>query len=139
MNPPVITALLAAVLIIMQQVMLLQVGGYRRKSKIGVGFAEDANLERLIRRHGNLAENAGIFLIVLGLLELLQAPMVTVIIFAGIFFVARLFHAISFSSLGGSHGHTGSRKFLIVRMLGAVGTSLSGIALGIYLLIYILI
>ncbi|MBV6633061.1 MAG: MAPEG family protein [Alphaproteobacteria bacterium] len=139
MNPPVITAILAAVLIIMQQVLLLQIGAYRRKSRIGVGFAEDPNLERMIRRHGNLAENGGLFLIVLALAELLQTPMSMVIAFAGVFFVARLLHAISFSSLGGSHGHTGSRKFLILRSLGAIGTALSGIVLGAYLLFYLLV
>ncbi|MFN3232288.1 MAG: MAPEG family protein [Alphaproteobacteria bacterium] len=133
MSFPIITATLAAFLIILQQALMLSTGLHRAKAGIGVGLGDDPNLERKVRRHGNLAENAAILLIGLGLVEMYGAPTGAVMTFAIIFGVARLGHAIAFSSLAGSHGSDGSKLFVACRAVGATGTALGGIAMGVYL------
>ncbi len=133
MSFPVITATLAAFLIILQQGLMLSAGLHRAKAGVGVGLSDDPNLERKIRRHGNLAENSGILLIGLGLVEMYGAPFGAVVTFAIIFAVARVGHAIAFSSLTGSHGGDGSKLFVAMRAVGATGTALGGIGLGAYL------
>lgn len=139
MEFPYVAASVGAVLIILQQVLMMIAGTYRGKVRIGVGFGEDKTLERKIRRHGNLAENAAIFLVVLGFAEMLSGGGLIVAILGSVFLIARLAHAIAFSSLSGSHGSEGGgRLFVLCRMLGALGTGLSGILLGLYLL-YLLI
>lgn len=135
MEFPYIAALVGAILIILQQVLMMITGTHRGKASIGVGFGDDKDLERKIRRHGNLAENAAIFLVVLGFAEMASGGgMITTII--GIaFLVARIAHAIAFSSLSGSHGQEdGAKIFVLCRLVGALGTGVSGIALGLYLL-----
>lgn len=132
---PIITAVAAAILLIVQQVLVLGIGKQRRQQKIGVGIGTDPDMERLVRRHGNLAENAPIFLISLGLLELIVGTSVGVLVLAILFLVFRAMHLIAFSSLGGSHGEAGARGYLKVRMVSMLGTMLCGIAAGIYLII----
>lgn len=134
MEFPVITAVTAGVLLIFQQLLMLSVGLYRVKVRRGVGDGGDAQLERLVRRHGNLAENSALFLIGLGLLELATGSGPVTLGFAGAFLAARLFHALGFSSLAGSHLAEGSRLFLLLRSSGAILTALVGIAAGGYLL-----
>lgn len=71
MEFPIVSAITAGALLIVQQLPMLKVGMCRTKVKTGVGYSEDPDLERLSRRHGNLAENTGIFVATLALLELL--------------------------------------------------------------------
>jgi hypothetical protein len=134
MEFPVITAATAGVLLIFQQLLMLSVGMYRVKVRRGVGHGEDLQLERLVRRHGNLAENAAVFLVGLGLLELATGSGPVTLGFAGVFLAARLFHALGFSSLAGSHLAEGSKLFLLLRSSGAILSALAGVALGGYLL-----
>lgn len=141
MTLPVISAALAGVIIILQQILMLATGTRRGKTGQGVGVAGDVQLERLARRHGNLAENSGIFIASLALLELLIGSGMTVQIFALVFLVARLSHALGFSTLRGSHGKIdgetapGSALFVGLRAGGATLTALSGIALGGFILV----
>ena len=134
MQFPEITATAAAILMILQLFLMLSVGMYRAKAKVGTGYGNDQNLERLGRRHGNLAENAAIFLITLALLELRIGSTAVVFVLATTFVVARLAHAIGFSSLAGSHLSQGSKFFQLMRMLGAGLTAVSGFATAGYLL-----
>lgn len=135
MEFPFTTAFVAAVLIIMQVVFMMVTGIHRGKASIGVGFGDDKDLERKIRRHGNLAENAAIFLVVLGLVEGLSGGGLAASIFGFVFLAARISHGIAFSSLAGSHGQeNGGRVFVMCRLAGAMGTALSGIGMGLYLL-----
>ncbi|GAA6155821.1 MAG: MAPEG family protein [Alphaproteobacteria bacterium] len=140
MTLPVISAALAGVILILQQILMLATGTRRGKTGQGVGVAGDVELERMARRHGNLAENSGIFIASLALLELLIGSGMTVQIFALVFLVARLFHALGFSTLRGSHGKIdgetapGSALFVGLRAGGATLTALSGIALGGFIL-----
>lgn len=132
---PYIAALVGAFLYILQQGLMMNTGSYRGKAGIGVGFGDDRHLERKIRRHGNLAENAAIFIAVLALTEMLVGTGPAVIAFGAVFALARVSHAFAFNSLGGSHEKIeGTRKYLIARMLGAVFSGLTGIALSLFLI-----
>lgn len=140
MEFPYIAALVGAILIIMQQVFMMITGIHRGKVARGVGFGEDNQLERKIRRHGNLAENAAIFLVVLGFAEILSGGGMATTVIGLAFLVSRIAHATAFSSLSGSHGvKDGGRFYVICRMLGALGTGFCGIALGLYLLYMLVI
>ena len=131
---PVISAMVAAVLIVLQQALMITVGLHRAQAGIGIGVGEDAHLERKVRRHGNLAENSALFVVTLAISELFGAPTIAVAGFGLAFVVARFSHAIGFSSLAGSHvGAQGSKAFVIMRAMGAFGTFFTGIGLGLFL------
>ena len=132
---PVIAAITAGILLIVQQVLVIGIGKRRRSQRIGVGIGTDPDMERLVRRHGNLAENAPIFVIGLALLEILVGSSIAVMVLAVLFLVFRAMHLIAFSSLGGSHGQEGARGYLKVRMISVLGTMLCGIVTGVYLII----
>ena len=65
---PVITALTAALVALLQTGLMLAVGITRLQTGIGIGDDGQEPILSKIRRHANLTENAPIFLIVLGLL-----------------------------------------------------------------------
>lgn len=134
MSLPVVSAVVAAILIVIQQSLMFTVGMHRAKANIGMGFGEDMTLERKIRRHGNLAENAALFVVTLSLAELCGTPKGIVIVFGALFLLSRLFHILGFSSLVGSHMVKGNKIFFLMRALGAFGTLFVGIALGIFLI-----
>lgn len=130
MNLPVYTAALGAFLIVLQVALMLSVGLHRSKGQF-IGIGDDRDLERKVRRHGNLAENSGLFLVVIALFEMLVGQTTFVLALCAVFAAARLLHALGFSSLAGSHGEdlTGARKaFAGMRAMGAFGTL--GVALG---------
>ncbi len=132
---PYTAALVGAFLYILQQGLMMNTGSYRGKAGIGVGFGDDRHLERKIRRHGNLAENAAIFIAVLALTEMLVGTGPAVIAFGVVFAFARLSHAFAFNSLGGSHEKIeGTKKYLVARMLGALLSGLTGILLSLFLI-----
>lgn len=123
-NLPIYSAFLGAFLIIMQAGLMLRVGLHRSKGQF-IGISDDRDLERKVRRHGNLAENAGLFLAVIALFEILTGQTAYVAAVCIVFAIARLLHAIGFSSLAGSHGEnlTGARKaFAGMRAMGALAT-----------------
>ena len=131
MEFPQTAAMVGAFLIILQQFFMMNTGTHRVKADIGVGYGTDRDLERKSRRHGNLAENAAIFVIVLALTEGLigSGPIITG--FAGAFIFARLCHAIGFMSTTGSHAtKDGPKFFAMFRAVGATLTGLIGLGLG---------
>lgn len=135
MNMPIYTAALGAFLIVLQVVLMIAVGSRRLKGP-AIGTGDDKDMERRMRRHGNLAENSGLFLATLAIYELLVGQTGYLAALCILFAVARLAHAAGFSSLAGSHGEdlTGSRKlFGLMRAMGAFGTLLTalGVAGGI--------
>ena len=133
MEFPYISATLAAFLLFLQQLLMLSVGFHRTKVKVGIGFGEDAELERKVRRHGNLAENAGIFIVVLALMEVSTLASTAVFWFAVMFGVARICHAVGFMHQDGSHANLeGNKFFLATRVIGAMLTGWMGLALGGY-------
>ncbi|MEM9305573.1 MAG: MAPEG family protein [Pseudomonadota bacterium] len=129
---PVYTAALAAFLLILQLSLMLTVGFARARTGVFLGEDGTADLQRLIRRHANLAENSGLFLAAIAILEIALGQSAWVAALAGGFALARTLHAGAFLSLAGSHGEdlTGGRKaFAGMRFLGAMGTALTGVVL----------
>lgn len=124
MNLPLYSAMLGAFLIVLQVVLMLSVGLHRSKGQF-LGIGDDKDLERKVRRHGNLAENSGLFLVVIALFEILVGQTTYVMVLCMLFAAARILHALGFASLAGSHGEdlTGGRKaFAGMRAMGAFGT-----------------
>ena len=141
-SPPIYAALLGGALLCLQIILMLTVGTYRSNSGKGVGVADDMKLERLVRRHGNLAENAAIFVTVFALYELLFGQTWIALIIGIVFFLARSLHALAFTSNSGSHlvdGRGAGKKFVLMRVSGALLTALSSLALGGTLLVSILL
>ena len=130
---PVIAAQTGALLILLQAVLMITAGLHRAKGGIFLGINGDIELERKVRRHGNLAENAAIFTIVLALAEMLGLSKTALGALAIAFVVARMFHALAFASTAGSHGTPAPGIFGPLRLLGAMGTFATSVALGGYL------
>lgn len=116
MELPIVTALAAGFLAIMQALLMVAVGNRRRASSISVGDGGDEDLLLLMRRHGNFVENAPMVLILMALLEVLGVSQSLVMGFAGLFVVTRISHAISMSSANGP---------IALRVVGALGTLIS--------------
>lgn len=138
LHTPTYAALLGGSLLVLQILLMLSVGTYRTGAKKGVGVDGDMKLERLVRRHGNLAENAAIFLIVLTLYEVMFGQTLIVLGTASVFLVARLLHAIGFSSLSGSHlvdAQGAGSSFVLMRAAGAGLTALSSLVIAIALIV----
>lgn len=134
MAVPTNAAWLAAYLIVLQQVLMFTTGIYRGKKGKGMGVEGDITLERLVRRHGNLAENAGVFIASVALLEIVGGSTRVVVILCWVFAIARTLHAIGFSSAYGAYkldGQGVDRVFLLSRASGAMITGLSGIVCGV--------
>lgn len=131
---PITAAFVAAILIVLQQSLMLNVGIYRGKANLGVGVGNDKRLERKHRRHANLAENSGIFVVTLAIAEIIGLPAVFLAWVGAVFVIGRMLHAIGFSSEAGSHLVEGPKIFVAFRAIGAFSTLLTGIALGLYML-----
>jgi uncharacterized membrane protein YecN with MAPEG domain len=134
MTIPIISALVGAVLGIMQVMFMVSAGFHRGKTGINVGTGDDLDLERKVRRHGNLAENAALFIVLLALAEMTVVSDTVVRVLGIIFIVGRIFHAIAFTSLAGSHGQEGSKLFQAARAIGALGTMVGLLGVAGYLL-----
>ena len=113
MTLPLISAYAAALIGVFQIALMMTVGLARNAAGISLGDGGDEALLLKIRRHGNLTENAPIFLILLGFLEITAGPQMAVIGFAALFILARLSHAYALS---------GPDKPLVARGFGALGT-----------------
>jgi uncharacterized membrane protein YecN with MAPEG domain len=70
-EPPVISAFTAGILIVLQTAMLFAAINQRRQHGPSLGEGYDPDVIRAVRRHGNLAENAAIFIACVALLEML--------------------------------------------------------------------
>ena len=116
MTLPITAALAASILAVLQVILMMAVGNMRRAKSISFGDGGDAELLRLSRRHGNLIENAPMFLILLSLLEMLGGASTIVSVLAILFVVARVSHAVALSS---------DSAPLVFRLIGALGTMLS--------------
>lgn len=134
MTVPIISAYAGSLLIIMQAILMVLAGRHRVKSGISLGLGDDPAMERKIRRHGNLAENAGLFVAVLALAEMTGVATQAVMIIAIAFLVVRLSHAIALSTEAGSHGAKGGKIFVLARVIGAFGTFACFLTLGGFLL-----
>ncbi len=138
MTIPIYAAAAGAILIILQALLMILVGMHRIRNKINLGDGDDPAMERKIRRHGNLAENAALFVAVLALAEMTVVPNAVVKNIAIIFIIARISHAIALSTEAGSQGTVAGKIFPALRAIGAFGTFGCFLALGGYLLVGIL-
>ena len=115
---PYITAATAAILAVLQMILMLYVATGRGKYKTGLGDGGHPGLIRRIRIHGNLVENAPVFLILLALVETSGSWAAFVAPFALAFVVARLCHALGLT-IG-----TGPNVFRFIGVMGTLATTL---------------
>jgi uncharacterized membrane protein YecN with MAPEG domain len=126
MEFPVITALAGGIVIILQMAMSFYVVMARAKYKVSVGDNGEVELERRVRAHGNLAENAAIIIVILALLELARVSPLVVGVFAVWFVIARIAHAIGMIEKSGR----ALKAINKARFFGAASTMLLGMIMG---------
>jgi uncharacterized protein len=105
---PAITALYAGLLGLLYLVLCGFVVAQRRRARVGLGTGGDTSLERAVRVHGNFAEYAPIFLVLLLVAELGGAASGLLHGLGIAFVLARLGHAFG---LGRSSGTSQGRFF----------------------------
>jgi len=125
LTPPVVTAVTAGVLIILQMLLLFAVVGVRRRVGQSLGDGGSDEVLRASRRHGNFAENAAIFIVALALVEMLGAGRQLVELLAGLFVLARISHAIGLSM---------HKTVNPLRVIGVIVTVGVGVTLGVRLI-----
>jgi len=119
---PVITTLTAGLILLLQMILMINVGRVRGATQTLFGSG-DETLQKAVRAHGNLTENAGIFMVTFALVEMLGGATWAVATLCGVFVVARVAHAIGLSMSTG----IGAPRFI-----GALGTLLTGLIGGGY-------
>jgi uncharacterized protein len=122
---PFVSVATAGVLLLIQMLLTATVVMARRSNKQSLGDGGNADVLRAMRRHGNFAENAAIFVAALTLFELSGAHRTTVEMFAAIFVVGRISHAIAL---------TMKNTVNIFRIAGIAATIGVGLVLGVRLL-----
>jgi uncharacterized membrane protein YecN with MAPEG domain len=120
---PVISAMTAGILIVGQMGLMLSVALTRMRTRKSLGEGDDALLRR-VRRHGNYAENAAIFVVSLALLEMIGADRSFVIGLAALFVAGRVLHAIGLSLVKTTN---------IWRIAGVIATVASALGVGVRL------
>lgn len=91
---PIISSVSGAALLLLQMVLMFRVAAYRGTAKQPIGDGGNNELLRRIRRHGNLAENAGAFIVCFALAEVLGANRVALVSLTSVFVLVRILHAI---------------------------------------------
>jgi hypothetical protein len=124
-QPPVVSAITGGILIILQSIFMFAAANQRRQHGPSVGEATEPGMIRAVRRHGNLAENAGIFVVCVALLEMLGGSRYWVEILCGVFVVARLSHGVGLSMQNTNNAF---------RIAGVILTTVAGLAVGIRLI-----
>lgn len=125
---PYVSGATAAVLILLQMLLTLAVVLQRRRNRQSLGDGDNPALLRAIRRHGNFAENAALFIAGFTLYELLGGPVFTLEILCAVFVAARLSHVIGLSVPNTSN---------IFRVAGIAGTVGVGLVLSARLLLLV--
>jgi uncharacterized membrane protein YecN with MAPEG domain len=96
-TPPLVSALTAGFLILMQTALMLTVVMARRRNRQSLGDGGHQDLLRAVRRHGNLAENAAIFLAGFTLLELAGGCRIGLAVLCAAFVLGRISHVVGLS------------------------------------------
>jgi uncharacterized membrane protein YecN with MAPEG domain len=89
---PVIAGFTGGILIIMQSALMVWTGLGRGKHQVAIGTGDVLEFEMRVRTHGNLAENAAIFIVSLALLELSAMNPLVLLGLAVVFIAARVAH-----------------------------------------------
>ncbi len=124
-----ITSVAAALLALLLLATAVQTVRKRLKLKAAFGDANDQGLIAASRSHGNLAEHAPIFLIMLGLLEFQGASFVLLSAIASIFVAGRVAHVL------GLHQPSEPGKAPLMRQVGVITTWLALLVLALLLLL----
>ena len=121
---PTAAAVTAASIAILNALLVTYVGAGRFKYKTSLGDGGHDALNRRIRMHGNLAENAPLFLILLALVEMTGEHGRFVWFLGPVFVVLRLVHAVGLSEAVSP----GPNLF---RGIGAAGTMICQLVLAV--------
>jgi len=124
--PPLISAGTAGILIIMQTALMMTVVAARRRNRQSIGDGGHHDLLLAIRRHGNFAENAAIFLAGFTLLELTGGGRIGLAVLCAAFVLGRISHAVGLSM---------TKTVNPFRAAGVVLTAVVGLALAARLLL----
>ena len=119
--PPILSALTAGVLIVMQMALMLTVVLMRRRNRQSIGDGGNPELLAAIRRHGNFAENAAIFIAGFTLFEVLGGNRTAIATMCAAFVAGRISHVIGLSM---------EKTVNPFRITGIVITAAVGLALG---------
>lgn len=95
----VVTSIFASTLTAIYIKLALNVISLRRKNQVSLGDGGVDDLEKAIRAHGNFSEYVPISLILMGCLELNQAPWWLVSIFGLSLTIGRLLHFLGMKDL----------------------------------------
>ena len=101
LHAPLYTGLFAAVLMIMQMVLMGMVIKQRGTRDVLIGDGGVDAMLQAMRVHGNFVENAAIFLIGLALIELTVGSNMWVLVMGCVFVLGRILHAIGMSMTTG--------------------------------------
>ena len=96
-----VTALYAAILIIIYLYLSFNVAQTRMSKKIGLGDGEDEELKRAIRMHGNFSEYVPMILVLFIVLELNGTSDKVIHVLGSILIIARLLHVWGLSISSG--------------------------------------
>lgn len=99
---PTITALYAGLLGILYLSLAALVVANRRRARVGLGTGSDTALERAVRVHGNFAEYAPLFLVLLLVAELSGGTALLLHAAGAAFFLARIGHALGLTQSSGT-------------------------------------
>jgi uncharacterized membrane protein YecN with MAPEG domain len=89
-----ITSVIAGIFAVLMVPLSLQISMRRARVRVVYGDADDRDLRRKIRAHGNFIEYAPTALIVLALVELAGVSAMFVWFLGGLFVLSRVLHAI---------------------------------------------
>jgi uncharacterized membrane protein YecN with MAPEG domain len=125
MTFPFVSTITAGFVVLLQVFLAVSVSAGRGRNKSAIGDGGKVEMLRLIRRHGNLAENGAIFVVGFTMLELSALYPKLLIVLCTTFAAVRIGHAVGLSQV------TTDNSF---RVVGAIGTYIIGLALGSILL-----
>ncbi len=124
---PIVSILTTGILVIMQMALMLNVVLARLHTRQSLGDGGHQKLQQAIRRHGNFAENAALFVIGIALLELAGGSRSGIVMLCTLFVIGRVSHVIGLSM---------QRTSNAPRTVGIVLTAFVGVALGIRLILF---
>jgi uncharacterized protein len=123
---PVVSMLFAGVLILAQMALMLTVIVARRRARQSLGDGGNSELQAAIRRHGNFAENAAIFVVCAALLDHGGAGRAGISVLCALFVVGRVSHAIGLSLRSNTN---------LLRTTGVFLTTAVGVSFGVRLVV----
>ena len=119
---PLYTGLFTAALITLQIILMGLVVARRGSNDVLIGTGGVDAVEKSVRAHGNLTENAPIFLIGLALVELIAGDNLWVLVLGCAFLFGRVMHAIGLNlSSGVTIWRLIGTLATMIPMLGAAG------------------